>query len=223
MTWGGIQPPAAYNISITDKARWSQHQMNRCNLDRWSDVLVFSWYIQCLLLGSQFLTTDASYMDGSVQDCSISTATTLEILQSRTKPSIYSSPKRGKAWGVYCEFKVRSMFYINHRIIVSYHIVPCYIMAPTVHIHTAYSMISGSPFPHRTHKRHPSQWETALHCNNVSHWLGASLESALPIVHPCGWDMVVCVLLAQRLINSLPLSLYHLLVHYWVLQSPHIV
>ena len=25
----------------------------------------------------------------------------------------------------------------------------------------------------------PSQWETALFCNNVSHWLGASLESAL--------------------------------------------
>ena len=26
----------------------------------------------------------------------------------------------------------------------------------------------------------PSQWETALLCNDVSHWLGASLESALP-------------------------------------------
>ena len=25
----------------------------------------------------------------------------------------------------------------------------------------------------------PNQWETALHCNDVSHWLGASLESAL--------------------------------------------
>ena len=24
----------------------------------------------------------------------------------------------------------------------------------------------------------PSQWETALLCNNISHWLGASLESA---------------------------------------------
>ena len=27
----------------------------------------------------------------------------------------------------------------------------------------------------------PSQWETALLCNNISHWLGASLESALYI------------------------------------------
>ena len=27
----------------------------------------------------------------------------------------------------------------------------------------------------------PSQWETALLCNDVSHWLGASLESALHV------------------------------------------
>ena len=27
----------------------------------------------------------------------------------------------------------------------------------------------------------PSQWETALLCNDVSHWLGSSLESALLI------------------------------------------
>ena len=26
----------------------------------------------------------------------------------------------------------------------------------------------------------PSQWETSLLCNDVSHWLGANLESALP-------------------------------------------
>ena len=29
----------------------------------------------------------------------------------------------------------------------------------------------------------PSQWETALLCNDVSHWLGANLESALNIAH----------------------------------------
>ena len=35
--------------------------------------------------------------------------------------------------------------------------------------------------PHRTDSRFaPSQWETALLCNDVSHWLGASVESALP-------------------------------------------
>ena len=29
----------------------------------------------------------------------------------------------------------------------------------------------------------PSQWQTALLCNDVSHWLGASLESALISIH----------------------------------------
>ena len=28
----------------------------------------------------------------------------------------------------------------------------------------------------------PSQWETALLCNDVSHWLGATLESALHLI-----------------------------------------
>ena len=31
----------------------------------------------------------------------------------------------------------------------------------------------------------PSQWETVLLCNDVSHWLGASLESTLP-----GWGLL---------------------------------
>ena len=29
----------------------------------------------------------------------------------------------------------------------------------------------------------PSQWETSLQSNDVSHWLGANLESALDMVH----------------------------------------
>ena len=33
----------------------------------------------------------------------------------------------------------------------------------------------------------PSQWETALLCNDVSHWLGASLESAL-------WDAIALIM-----------------------------
>ena len=32
----------------------------------------------------------------------------------------------------------------------------------------------------------PSQWETTLHCKEVSHWLGASLESALTILSAHG-------------------------------------
>ena len=34
----------------------------------------------------------------------------------------------------------------------------------------------------------PNQWETALHCNDVSHWLGASLDSA-PICVRCS---IIC-------------------------------
>ena len=35
----------------------------------------------------------------------------------------------------------------------------------------------------------PSQWETALLCNNVSHWMGTSLESALITEQ---WQMCSC-------------------------------
>ena len=52
----------------------------------------------------------------------------------------------------------------------------------------------------------PSQWETALHCNDVSHWLGASLESALwHILRPeqngrhFVYDIFRCVLLNDKL------------------------
>ena len=31
----------------------------------------------------------------------------------------------------------------------------------------------------------PSQWETALHCNAVSHWLGAYIESSLLVMYIC--------------------------------------
>ena len=40
----------------------------------------------------------------------------------------------------------------------------------------------------------PSQWETALLCNDVSHWLGANLESSLVVEEPvdatkaCVWE-----------------------------------
>ena len=51
----------------------------------------------------------------------------------------------------------------------------------------------------------PSQWEMALHCNDVSHWLGASLESAL----------ISCV----TLVKSLQL-LWRLGTHWWNLRVP---
>ena len=44
---------------------------------------------------------------------------------------------------------------------------------------TASNVSSGTIHVYRTDSRFaPSQWETALLCNGVSHWLGANLESA---------------------------------------------
>ena len=38
----------------------------------------------------------------------------------------------------------------------------------------------------------PSQWETSLQSNAVSHWLGANLESALMICPSKCWHILVC-------------------------------
>ena len=57
-----------------------------------------------------------------------------------------------------------------------------------VFMYSSHSCISESPS--RSHSPRAdsrfafSQWETALLCNDVSHWLGASLESALIHLHP---------------------------------------
>ena len=40
----------------------------------------------------------------------------------------------------------------------------------------------------------PSQWETALHCNDVSHWLGANLEST----RYSSWDSFISVLRCEE-------------------------
>ena len=43
---------------------------------------------------------------------------------------------------------------------------------------------------HRADSRFsPSQWETALLCNDVSHWLGANLESAMILHNACSIAM----------------------------------
>ena len=39
----------------------------------------------------------------------------------------------------------------------------------------------------------PSQWETALLCNDVSHWLGASLESALYCIDKLS-HLIYCIM-----------------------------
>ena len=42
-------------------------------------------------------------------------------------------------------------------------------------------VVPREPFCMVDYRFAPSQWETALFCNDVSHWMGASLESALAL------------------------------------------
>ena len=53
----------------------------------------------------------------------------------------------------------------------------------TTFLNSMFSMSKGFNYLHcfiRPDSRFvPNQWETALLCNNVSHWMGANLESAL--------------------------------------------
>ena len=44
----------------------------------------------------------------------------------------------------------------------------------------------------------PSQWETALLCNDVSYWLGASLDSALICIQPKDDDLLLATNVPRR-------------------------
>ena len=50
----------------------------------------------------------------------------------------------------------------------------------------------------------PSQWETALLCNAVSHWLGASLESALVALLRCIKDGAHIEMSLTRIMRHFP-------------------
>ena len=68
----------------------------------------------------------------------------------------------------------------------------------------------------------PSQWETALFCNDFSHWLGASLESAMgyisdePIFKPVHHYKVDCDTLWLRPSIVLKLVIYMILTYDWL-------
>ena len=57
-----------------------------------------------------------------------------------------------------------------------YHIQPMMLLLCVAHLHLMAENRDDSRFT-------SSQWETVLLCNNVSHWLGASLESITMIGH----------------------------------------
>ena len=53
----------------------------------------------------------------------------------------------------------------------------------------------------------PSQWETALLCNDVSHWLDASLESAL--LGPLSWEITGKEILLCRMSGMQRFDFFH--------------
>ena len=67
----------------------------------------------------------------------------------------------------------------------------------------ALSLLIVSASKYRTDSRFAlSQWETALLCNDVSHWLGASLESALQVDQYIYGPVQDCSALAVELLQS---------------------
>ena len=61
------------------------------------------------------------------------------------------------------------------------------------------SVYQHGPYDIRADSRFaPSQWETALLCNDVSHWLIASLESAMDI----NWDDTIAAILSATINRS---------------------
>ena len=74
----------------------------------------------------------------------------------------------------------------------SHHSVPhCYSMtAPMLALASLSGQLAVSPTHIRADSRFAlSQWETSLQSNDVSHWLGANLESALPYA----WPWMYCI------------------------------
>ena len=100
------------------------------------------------------------HFDGIVQNCSNSIANALEILQSCTKPLIRR-----------CDENVSHFIQTSMCWLLS-----CASFAPPHH-HVV--QLVGNRNFRADSRLAPSQWETSLQSNAVSHWLGANLESTL--------------------------------------------
>ena len=64
----------------------------------------------------------------------------------------------------------------------------------------------------------PSQWETSLQSNAVSHWLCAHLESALSIQAPQGFHWALDLIEIQLVCHSMT---YERRIHGWLVDSLH--
>ena len=74
----------------------------------------------------------------------------------------------GRLWVLFCDSRVRTICDIS-KCHASYHVVTC------IHVVMGYGRVDS--------RLAPSQWETTLQSNAVSHWLGVNLETSLYSSH----------------------------------------
>ena len=89
VAWSRPQSIRDVTFVTTSLICWDHNSCFQLNLPR-SFVYCTRLRINLTLYNLFYLTYLLSYIDGSVQDCSNSTANALELLQSYTKPSILS-------------------------------------------------------------------------------------------------------------------------------------
>ena len=104
---------------------------------------------------------DMTQIDGLVQERHNSIANTLELGLSCTNPSKCFSSTQAPLYFQITKLEANLLF--------------CKLITAKIY-HPEWWFRADSRFA-------PSQWETALLCNDVSHWLGASLESACGSLH----------------------------------------
>ena len=134
----------------------------------------------------QFITRITQYIESLAQDCSNSIANALHLLQSCTKPSILWC----FTWEFHFMFSMvgkqewfRPFFYFGHiriqfgSIVVFEFSCPCPPNSSFLFQHFWSNFFRI--YIRADSRLAPSQWETSLQGNAVSHWLGAKLESAL--------------------------------------------
>ena len=111
-----------------------------------------------------------------VQERCNSIANTMELHLSCTNPLIYANIKSKSSF--------RHLHWNNSKREIQI-IIETHKIHPISHpwmdiVWRKLTCYNGAHMYFRAHTRFAlSQWETALLCNNISHWLGASLESAL--------------------------------------------
>ena len=75
-----------------------------------------------------------------------------------------------------------------------------------LHFVSLWIIVAGTRWYCRADSRFvPSQWETSLQSNDVSHWLGVSLESALVLYHISLFSDIFIMNLSRILKSELPL------------------